>query len=102
MDSQETELDRLEEVVKSKLLRTATKGGLVANWIKHPAFQIYEEILMNTIADHKNTWLMGDDEKAKVARIEARGVMKALAVLQAIKRNGEAAKIKLKGLHEEE
>lgn len=99
MDNQD--LDRAEALLKEKLLKNATVGGLVKNWIKHPAFQLYKDTLQEIIADKKNTWLNGEEEKAKIARYEARGVQKALAVLNIFLADGEVAKKKLNELRED-
>lgn len=102
MDNQEQlELDKQEALLKEKLLKNALQGSMVSNWVKHPAFKVYEDILLTYVQDAKNTWLLGDDDKAKQARYEARGVMKALKVLDALKNRGQAAKIKLNELKED-
>lgn len=81
-----------EEQLRSKLIRNATVGGLVKNWCKHPAFKLFEEAIQTILDDKKEMWLKGTDEEARNARAEARGVAKAMKVLQMFKASGELSK----------
>lgn len=85
-----------EEQLRARLLKNATLGALVNNWTKHPAYKLFEEAIQSVLDDRKNTWLTGTDEEARNARAEAKGVMKALAILRMFKNAGMVAKEGLK------
>jgi hypothetical protein len=81
-----------EEQIRASLLTKATQGALIANWKKHPAFNLYLKALENVLADKKNSWLTGTEEEAKAARQEAKGILKAIQILKMFENTGVVAK----------
>jgi len=94
-------MELTEEQLRSRLIKNATLGALVKNWTKHPAYKIFEEAIQSVLDDRKNTWINGTKEEADNARAEAKGVLKALRILQMFKNSGEVAKHGLKEANEE-
>lgn len=64
------------------LLSDVQNGNLIRGFCQHPGFKLYQQALELVLADKKNTWLKGSDEEAKLERIRAQGVQKALDVLK--------------------
>jgi hypothetical protein len=77
---------------KERLQSVATEGDTIRDFCRHPGFALYKKELEVIISDNKNTWLQGNDEDAKTARYEARGVQKALSVLKKFILSGDNAK----------
>lgn len=65
----------------TRLVHNAEIGKTVRAWCQHPGYAIYKRALEEILTDKKNKWLQGSDEEAKLARIQAQGVQKALDVL---------------------
>lgn len=89
-------MELTEEQLRARLLKNATLGALVNNWVKHPAYKIFEEAIQSVLDDRKNTWINGTEEEAQNARAEAKGVLKAMKILQMFKNSGIVAKNGLK------
>lgn len=89
-----------EEQLRAKLLKNAAVGALIQNWIKHPAFKLFYEAIEEELADRKNKWYQGTKEEAENARYEAKGLHRALQILQIFKNQGYVAKQTLKTQHE--
>lgn len=77
---------------KEKFQGIAGDGDTIREFCKHPGFKIYKQELEAIINDNKNSWLKGNDEDARVARYEARGVQKSLDVLKKFIFCGDNAK----------
>lgn len=90
-----------EEQLRAKLLKNAAVGALVQNWIKHPAFKLFYEAIEEELSDRKNKWFTGTKEEAENARNEAKGLHRALQILQIFKNQGFVSKQTLKNQRED-
>lgn len=66
----------------SRLVGDQENGALIRGFCQHPGFKIYQKALEMILEDKKNVWLRGSDEEAKLERVRAQGVEKALNVLK--------------------
>lgn len=66
----------------SRLTSDANTGQIIRAFCQHPGFNIYKNALDAIVEDKKNIWLRGSDEDAKIERIRAQGIQKALDVLK--------------------
>jgi hypothetical protein len=67
---------------KARLNEAITNGLYAKDLMKHEGYLLYVKALEDMILDDKNKWLLGTDEEAKEARLEARGIQKALNLLK--------------------
>lgn len=74
-----------------RLLSDTQNGVVIRGFCSHPGFKIYQQALELVLSDKKNTWLKGTDEEAKMERIRAQGVQKALDVLKQFILTGDNA-----------
>lgn len=93
-------MDELNPSQIERLQATATVGDQVREFCRHPGFKLYMKELEAIINDDKQKWLQGTDEEAKLARLEARGVQKAIDVLKKFILSGDRAKHMLKEVSE--
>jgi hypothetical protein len=75
----------------ARLLTDAQNGATIRGFCQHPGFRLYQQALELVLADKKNLWLKGSDEEAKLERIRAQGVQKALEILKQFLLNGNNA-----------
>lgn len=66
----------------ARLSQNVNDGQIIRSFCQHTGFKMYEKALADIIADHKNAWLKGSDEDAKIERIRAQGIQKAIDVLK--------------------
>lgn len=66
----------------ARLEQDVHAGNVIREFCKHPGFALYHAALQALIEDKKNLWLKGSDEDAKVERIRAQGVQKAIDTLK--------------------
>lgn len=83
----------LPEQTVEKLKTTALEGDQIRDLCKHPGFKLYLTHLENIVSDKKNTWLRGSEEEAKNARLEAKGIQRALDELKKFILSGDNAKL---------
>ncbi len=81
-----------EEQLRAKLLHNAAKGALIQNWVRHPAFTMFYDAIQEELDDRKQKWFKGTKEDAENARNEAKGLHRALEILQIFKNSGYVAK----------
>lgn len=81
----------MEEKTLEALKKTAVEGSQIRDLCKHPGFKIYLKALEDIILDKKNTWLRGSEEDAKNARLEAKGIQRALDELKKFIISGDNA-----------
>lgn len=86
----------MDEKTIEALKKTAVEGSQIRDLCKHPGFKIYLKTLEDIILDKKNAWLKGSEEDAKNARLEARGVQRALDELKKFMLSGDNANIILR------
>lgn len=66
----------------ARLSADVQAGQIIREFCKHPGFALYHGALQALIEDKKNLWLKGSDEDAKVERVRAQGVQKAIDTLK--------------------
>lgn len=66
----------------ARLQEDVQKGQVIRDFCKHPGFKMYNDALQALIEDKKNLWLKGSEEDAKLERIRAQGVQKAIDTLK--------------------
>jgi hypothetical protein len=74
------------------LSHASAEGDIIRSFCLHPGYKLYRDEIQKIIADSKNTWLTGTEEQAREARLEARGVQKALSLLTKFVVLGDQAK----------
>lgn len=75
----------MSELSEQQLARLSTDvnvGHTIRAFCQHPGFKIYKEALDAILEDKKNVWLRGSDEDARIERIRAQGVQKAMDILK--------------------
>jgi hypothetical protein len=75
-------MSELSDAQLARLANDVQAGLIIKQFCQHPGFKLYREALNAVIEDKKNVWLRGSDEDAKIERIRAQGVQKALDVLK--------------------
>lgn len=73
-DLNEQQIDRLTKDVNT--------GHIIRQFCQHPGFKLYKAELDAILEDKKNLWLKGSDDDAKLERLRAQGVQKAVDVLK--------------------
>lgn len=66
----------------NRLSQDVNHGHVIRAFCQHPGFKLYHDALQAIIEDKKQVWLKGNDEEAKLERLRAQGVQKALDVLK--------------------
>jgi len=84
--------DLTDKQVES-LKQTAVEGSQVRDLCKHPGFKLYLSNLEDIISDKKNIWLRGNEEDARNARLEAKGIQRAIDELKKFILSGDNANI---------
>lgn len=84
-------MSELSDAQITRLVQNAEVGKVIRAWCQHPGFAIYKKALEDVVADKKNKWLQGSDEDAKLERIRAQGIQKALEVLTQFMTIGDSA-----------
>jgi len=77
---------------EENLIKASAEADVIRSFCLHPGYKLYRDELVKIIADDKNTWLTGTEEQARDARLEARGIQKALSVLTKYMVLGDQAK----------
>lgn len=72
----------LNEHQQLRLQQDVTNGHIIRAFCQHPGFKLYKAELDGILEDKKNAWLKGNDEDARIERIRAQGVQKAVDVLK--------------------
>ena len=72
----------LNEQQINRLSQDVNNGHIIRAFCQHPGFKLYKAELDAILEDKKNAWLKGNDEDARVERIRAQGVQKAVDVLK--------------------
>ena len=75
----------VSELYDAQILRLqedVQKGQIIHEFCRHAGFKLYHEALQALIEDKKNLWLKGSEEDAKLERIRAQGVQKAIDTLK--------------------
>ena len=83
--------NELTEAQVKRLVQNAEVGRTIRAWCQHPGFAVYKRALEEILADKKNKWLTGTDEEAKLSRVQAQGVQKAMDVLTQFMLVGDSA-----------
>lgn len=66
----------------ARLQEDVQKGQIIRDFCRHGGFKLYHDALQALIEDKKNLWLKGTEEDAKLERIRAQGVQKAIDTLK--------------------
>lgn len=75
-------MSELTDAQIARLTSDVNTALVIRQFCAHPGFKIYREALDAILEDKKNVWLRGTDEEARLERIRAQGVQKALDVLK--------------------
>jgi len=66
----------------TRLSQDVNNGHIIRAFCQHPGFKLYKAELDAILEDKKNAWLKGNDEDARIERIRAQGVQKAVDILK--------------------
>lgn len=75
-------MDELTPDQITRLENDVNTANIMRGFIAHPGFAIYKAALDAIVEDKKKAWLKGSDEDARLERIRAQGVEKAIEVLK--------------------
>lgn len=76
-------MSELNEDQLTRLSHDVNNGQIIRAFCQHPGFKLYQQALQEIIDDKKQAWLRGDDDNvAKLERLRAQGVQKALDILK--------------------
>ena len=75
-------MEGLNDQQIARLQNDVNIANIIRQFCQHPGFKIYKGALDAIIEDKKNIWLRGSDEDAKIERIRAQGIHKAIEVLK--------------------
>lgn len=75
----------------NRLAQDVNNGNIIRAFCQHPGFKLYKAALDAVLEDKKNAWLKGSDEDARVERIRAQGVQRAVDILKQFILTGENA-----------
>lgn len=75
-------MNELNDDQISRLSQDVNNGQIIRAFCQHPGFKLYHDALQTIIEDKKQSWLKGTDEDAKLERLRAQGVQKALDILK--------------------
>jgi hypothetical protein len=64
------------------LSQDVNNGHIIRAFCQHPGFKLYKAALDAILEDKKNAWLKGTEEDARLERIRAQGVQRAVEVLK--------------------
>lgn len=90
-------MSELSDAQIARITNDVNAGLIIRQFCNHAGFKIYREALDAILEDKKNIWLRGTDEEARLERIRAQGVQKALDVLKQFILIGENSARILKG-----
>lgn len=72
----------LTDQQKIRLAQDVNNGNIIRSFCQHPGFKLYKAELDIILEDKKNAWLKGTEEDARLERIRAQGVQKAVDILK--------------------
>lgn len=75
-------MSELTEQQQLRLAQDVNNGNIIRSFCQHPGFKLYKAELDAILEDKKNAWLKGSEEDARLERIRAQGVQRAVEVLK--------------------
>ena len=84
-------MSELTEEQLGHLERAAGQGGMIRDLCQHPGFKLYLQTLEDIKRKKEQSWLVGSEEDARTARLQAQGIQMAIVELYKFIKSGDRA-----------